>query len=558
MQANKQISAHAHVAKLCKEFCKSIGVKCSAKSDSYSMGNSVRVYVENQPPEIIKKLNDELSQYQYGHFDGMTDMYECTNRNDNIPQIKYLFIENRFDDSMKDAAWEYIHAHFDDAAQYSAIRSEVPSNADVWGRWADQVIYQLLNGSLSDTACMEFWGRFKVSNVVPIRQPVESVESVTIRQGTKEGYSELLFPSKPSQQVIDELKACGFRWSKFNSLWYGLTANIPACITPGERPEPTDPTKPSTTPGKGNKFRGFATAMQSKIDACFSDRQENTAKRMAQAASSRLEGAKLERTQKVLFALADMHDSGNVPAILVQVNTKADIYDRMAETVTQRPNGFHSYYLGEGKPRNQEALTLALWGLLDAKTPEQIKAEELAEKVRNLKFCNIPGYFPTPKAIIQKMISFANIQDGDKILDPNLGHGAILDVVLESFPNCDAKGYEVNYSLADICELKGYLLDRTDFLQVEPSPVIDAVLMNPPFENRQDCLHVMHAYKFLKPGAVLVSVMSNGWRFANDSKSQAFREFFDTHGTHCEDVEAGAFKESGANIPTCLVVITKN
>jgi hypothetical protein len=32
-------------------------------------------------------------KYQYGHFNGMEDIYEYSNNNDAIPQTKYLFVE---------------------------------------------------------------------------------------------------------------------------------------------------------------------------------------------------------------------------------------------------------------------------------------------------------------------------------------------------------------------------------------------------------------------------------------------------------------------------------
>ena len=69
----KQMSSQAQVAKLCRQYLKGLSIKCKAKSDSFSMGDSVDVTVYDQNPEMMKKINEELGQYQYGHFDGMTD-----------------------------------------------------------------------------------------------------------------------------------------------------------------------------------------------------------------------------------------------------------------------------------------------------------------------------------------------------------------------------------------------------------------------------------------------------------------------------------------------------
>jgi len=47
----------------------------------------------------------------------------------------------------------------------------------------------------------------------------------------KPGYIELVFPSKPAQEVLDELKAHGFRWARGNACWYGKALRLPAQYT---------------------------------------------------------------------------------------------------------------------------------------------------------------------------------------------------------------------------------------------------------------------------------------------------------------------------------------
>lgn len=43
----------------------------------------------------------------------------------------------------------------------------------------------------------------------------------------KAGFIEVVFPEKPDQEVIDELKAAGFRWALRNRCWYGLETRLP-------------------------------------------------------------------------------------------------------------------------------------------------------------------------------------------------------------------------------------------------------------------------------------------------------------------------------------------
>lgn len=57
--------------------------------------------------------------------------------------------------------------------------------------------------------------------------------NVKIGPGTREGYSEVRFASKPSGEVRDMLKAAGFRWAASSGCWYGKSAALPASLASG-------------------------------------------------------------------------------------------------------------------------------------------------------------------------------------------------------------------------------------------------------------------------------------------------------------------------------------
>jgi len=62
--------------------------KFSVKSDAFSGGTSVDVrWIDGPTTDSVKGIVDK---YQYGHFDGMIDLYEYSNRRDDIPQVKYV------------------------------------------------------------------------------------------------------------------------------------------------------------------------------------------------------------------------------------------------------------------------------------------------------------------------------------------------------------------------------------------------------------------------------------------------------------------------------------
>jgi len=425
-----------------------------------------------------------------------------------------------------------------------------------------------------------------------------SSSSTTLRPGTKPGFTEVIFDAKPAQAIIDELKAAGFRWSRFNKCWYGKTEALPemckptlkidfetdqpanykaatlddlgieegsgssfaaAVVSQSIPPQPPDTAKNQKT---ADKLRTIADKLAPQIEDKFRDRLENTPKRQAQAASSRVDGERLQRTRTILNGLADMWEAGTIPANLQHLTSKAAVYKIAHGKLEMIPNGFHAYHVDTGEPGSDDETTLAAWGLLTSKTPEQIAKEELETKIRSLAFTKIPGYFPTPKAVIDLMIDYAEIQPTDWVLEPSAGSGAIADAVK---PLCAiVKCFEINHTLALICNAKGYHIqdDRfndgpANFLEAAPGEMFEKILMNPPFEKLQDCEHVMHAFRFLKPGGILVAIMSPSFTFHNSAKAEAFRDFLDSQDHFVDDLPAGSFKESGTNVNTKIVVIYK-
>lgn len=100
---------HVASASVVKQFVKKKypNVVVSSKSSSFSGGNSVDVYISDKfgkpVDEIIAKdVNRFLTQFEYGKFNGMIDMYEYSNQNittDNGTEldcgVKYGHVNNR-------------------------------------------------------------------------------------------------------------------------------------------------------------------------------------------------------------------------------------------------------------------------------------------------------------------------------------------------------------------------------------------------------------------------------------------------------------------------------
>ena len=96
-----------------------------------------------------------------------------------------------------------------------------------------------------------------------------------------------------------------------------------------------------------------------------------------------------------------------------------------------------------------------------------------------------------------------------------------------------------------------------DFLSCTPQELgtFDAVVMNPPFSQAQECAHVLHALSFLRPGGRLISVASAGVRYRKDKPYVALRERLDELEAEVEDLPDGTFEAEGTSVRTVLIKV---
>lgn len=389
---------------------------------------------------------------------------------------------------------------------------------------------------------------------------------------TKRGFQMFIciMPNRVDREEFDRLRDAAEALGGWYSKPWGKTpggfafkartdAEAFAGAEPSEAGAPAAEVAPRVVPGIADKLRALADKLQGDIDHKLGHRLTNTPKRQREAASARHEGTRLQRTQKAMRALADLHDAGTVPPLLARLATKAAIYDLAGSHIDRSNAGYYDAGIDTGKPYHTTPEALALWELIGGPSEADRRADDLRRKLEALQFAKIPGYFPTPAAVIADMLDAAEIGDGEvTILEPSAGSGAILDAVHKAHPNALLYSYEVHTSLREVLKLKGYQCHGHDFMEAEAEPIFDYVLMNPPFENGQDMAHIRHAFDMLKPGGRLVAIMSPGPFFRQDRKAQEFRDWFDDMAGEKTDIAAGAFKESGTGVATVMVVLDKS
>ena len=141
----KQISSHAATAKeIRKELKKAFpGQKFKVRSDSFSMGNAVRIsWINGVTEDAVEEITNK---YQYGHFNGMEDMYEISNRRNDIPQVKYITTSRTITNDKKIEVAKELDKFYSDSCKHGDFFNEdgtINTLAKIGGEWLDTMIYR--------------------------------------------------------------------------------------------------------------------------------------------------------------------------------------------------------------------------------------------------------------------------------------------------------------------------------------------------------------------------------------------------------------------------------
>lgn len=178
---------------------------------------------------------------------------------------------------------------------------------------------------------------------------------------------------------------------------------------------------------------------------------------------------------------------------------------------------------------------------------------------RDLIGKELPGFFPTPPAVIRRILELADIQSNHSVLEPSCGKGDLIDALKNQHPSATLHAIELNLTLSDVLSAKRHDVEFGDFL--EHNRDYDRIVMNPPFENGADIQHIQHAYSLLKPGGRVVSVVCEGPFFRTDAKSVSFRKWLDDQDAKVERLPDDAFQGAEVfretSVRTRLVTIEK-
>lgn len=240
--------------------------------------------------------------------------------------------------------------------------------------------------------------------------------------------------------------------------------------------------------------------------------------------------ANVKLTPEVTAVLQRSGITGNL-LILPPEKLDRKFYEEVAKAITAaggKWNRSKQGFVFDSSPKEKLGLSLESGVVIDEKKERQA--------------------FYTPSVIAEEIALIANVH-GLKVLEPSAGGGALAKACLkfgaervcciEKEPSC----FDV---LANISEF----VTIGDFLLMKPGvaySLFDRVVMNPPFTKGQDVKHIAKALEWLKPGGILYSIVPATKNPKLDALGASFIKEF----------PAKSFKESGTNVATWLIAISK-
>lgn len=168
-------------------------------------------------------------------------------------------------------------------------------------------------------------------------------------------------------------------------------------------------------------------------------------------------------------------------------------------------------------------------------------------------------YFATPEPVGLKMVEFANIKPGEKVLEPSAGHGAIA----RYFPEDSARTMiEPSNDLASRAAMTSpgarVVVDRFENFNIVNK--YDAIVMNPPFGSggKTAIDHIEKAVAHLKNGGRIVALIPRG-----PSADKRFDKFMD--GEEAKGIyivgnillPTVTFERAGTSVAARIVVLEK-
>ena len=190
-----------------------------------------------------------------------------------------------------------------------------------------------------------------------------------------------------------------------------------------------------------------------------------------------------------------------------------------------------------------------------------------AQQQKNARTKSAEGtdYFATPEPVGLVMTRLADAKEGEKMLEPSAGHGAIARWFR---PDAERTAIEPSAELNSRLALvfQDGDIKRQKFEDLNIINKYDAIVMNPPFgtAGKTAINHVVKAFSHLREGGRIVTLIPEGqaikrldeFLYGNDAKGKQINP--DAHLIMNINLPDVTFKRAGTGVRTRIVVIEKS
>lgn len=189
-------------------------------------------------------------------------------------------------------------------------------------------------------------------------------------------------------------------------------------------------------------------------------------------------------------------------------------------------------------------------------------------KVKELPFGDNSDFFPTPSALVGRMLNRVNWKGLKTILEPSAGKGDIVECILaygDSSVKYDGRYYlrgihpdidciEIDANLRYILMGKKFRVVHDDFLTYKTQKRYDLIIMNPPFSNGDE--HLLKALEMQEQSGGQIVCLLNAETIRNTytNRRKVLMQKLDKYGAQIEYIKDG-FKRAERKTDTTIALI---
>lgn len=186
----------------------------------------------------------------------------------------------------------------------------------------------------------------------------------------------------------------------------------------------------STATIVAHRLRPMSTAMAAQIAQKFHitrGLQRVTHRRLELIDRAERQRLYLQKVQAALSVLADGHEQGSLPLCLAAITTRVAIEDLLRDPTAS-------------------AASAALQTLLPTSAGQPTQAQRVARFEREVLWLRLPGFFPTPFPVAERLLDLAAVAPGMSVLEPSAGTGTLADAIRRRCPTASVSVIEWQHS----------------------------------------------------------------------------------------------------------------